>query len=266
MEDTNSFYVSLPSDTASPEFLHSNKITHYRTRLAERLVFNASQWETTLSSFSYKNSWSNVRDGTFEVKKIHNTTGAITTFKPYVRVGRYDNLLDLIQEIKQVLATHEVDQKGTTLGDVINFYYEHISDKCYAIIRNTTGYSIKIKLNSNLCTLMGFEVEEELSSGYHKGKFTSDLNMGFTSMYVYCSMVEPRLVGAIRAPLLRTVPITSQKNEVHMTEFQHLHYIPVPAMDTDVITMDIRQDNGEPVAFEGGKVEATLHFRRIGYK
>ena len=266
MEENNSFYIVLPSDTSSREFIHTNKITKYQTRLPERLKFNSRQWEVSLTDFSYKHTWSNVTEGTFEVTKTNESTGVVTTYSPYVRIGRYESLHDLIDEIKKALTYHDVNEKTLKLGDLINFYYEELSDKCYAIIRDIPNHKIKIKLNPNLSLLMGFEERIEISSGLHRGKFSTDLRRGFTSMYVYCDLVEPRLVGSVRAPLLRTVPITSVKNELKMNEFLNLQYNPVKAVDTDVITMDIRQDNGENVPFEGGKVNATLHFRRIGHR
>jgi hypothetical protein len=48
---------------------------------------------------------------------------------------------------------------------------------------------------------------------------------------------------------------------VHRT-FDPPRYIPVQKKHFDSILVYIRTDTGEPVPFEGGKVVASLHFRR----
>ena len=53
-----------------------------------------------------------------------------------------------------------------------------------------------------------------------------DLRRGFESLYVYSSMVEPRVVGDKIVPLLRIVPITGQHGEMVTTSFEHVHIYP----------------------------------------
>ena len=52
-----------------------------------------------------------------------------------------------------------------------------------------------------------------------------DLRRGFESLYVYSSIVEPRIVGDKIAPLLRIVPITGRHGEMVTTRFDHVQYI-----------------------------------------
>ena len=85
---------------------------------------------------------------------------------------------------------------------------------------------------------------------------------GFESLYVYSSIVEPRIVGDKIAPLLRIVPITGRHGEMVTTRFDHVQYIPVLSREFGSVETEIRDDTGRPVPFERGKVTVTLHFRR----
>ena len=89
-----------------------------------------------------------------------------------------------------------------------------------------------------------------------------DLWRGFESLYVYSSIVEPRIVGDKIAPLLRKVPITGSHGEMVTARFDHVQYIPVLSREFGCVETEISDDTGRPVPFERGKVTATLHFRR----
>ena len=82
------------------------------------------------------------------------------------------------------------------------------------------------------------------------------------SLYVYSSIVEPRIIGDKIAPLLRIVPITGRHGEMVTARFDHVQYMPVLSREFGSIETEIRDDTGRPVPLERGKVTVTLHFRR----
>ena len=88
------------------------------------------------------------------------------------------------------------------------------------------------------------------------------MRRGFESLYVYSSIVEPRIVGDKISPLLRIVPITGIHGEMVTASFDHVQYIPVLSREFGSVETEIRDDTGRPVPFERGKVTVTLHFRR----
>ena len=92
--------------------------------------------------------------------------------------------------------------------------------------------------------------------------YVVDLRRGFESLYVYSSLVEPRIVGDKIVPLLRIVPITGRNGEMVTTRFDHVQYIPVMRREFGTVETEIRDNSGRPVPFERGKVTVTLHFRR----
>lgn len=85
-------------------------------------------------------------------------------------------------------------------------------------------------------------------------------------MYIYCNLVDRQFVSFDRALLPRSVTVNSKKNEVTAIEFSNVLCVSVSANNIDAVHMDIRRDDGSKVPFEGGKVQATVHFIRIGNK
>lgn len=89
-----------------------------------------------------------------------------------------------------------------------------------------------------------------------------DLNRGFYSLYVYCSIVEPVVVGDVRAPLLRVVNIGGKEGASVSRIYQNIQYVPIQTRQFDTIEIYLRSDTGEKISFERGKVVTILHFRR----
>lgn len=89
-----------------------------------------------------------------------------------------------------------------------------------------------------------------------------DLNRGFYSLYVYCSIVEPVVVGDVMAPLIRVVNIGGKEGTFVSRIYQNIQYVPIQTRQFDTVEIDIRNDAGEKISFERGKVVTVLHFRR----
>ena len=95
-----------------------------------------------------------------------------------------------------------------------------------------------------------------------RGYSIVDMSRGFESLYVYSSIVEPRIVGDNIAPLLRILQITGSHGEMVTAHFDHVQFIPVLNCEFGSVETEIRNDTGRPVPFERGKVTVTLHLRR----
>ena len=138
--------------------------------------------------------------------------------------------------------------------------YDSVTQKMRAHLKRQT----KFRLYGDLSDILGFG--NITSDADHTVTLPAnsvvDLRRGFESLYVYSSMVEPRVVGDKIVPLLRIVPITGRHGEMVTTRFDHVQYIPVMSREFGTIETEIRDDTGRPVPFERGKVTVTLHFRR----
>jgi len=90
-----------------------------------------------------------------------------------------------------------------------------------------------------------------------------DFSEGLTSIYVYCDVIEPVIVGDCKVQLLRTLPYRHEPNvEVFNHVFTNLVYTPVQKKHFDTLEVNIMTDTGQPVPFADGKSIVVLHFRR----
>jgi hypothetical protein len=95
-----------------------------------------------------------------------------------------------------------------------------------------------------------------------RGEFSCDLQTSIHALYVYCDLLEYIHVGDIKAPLLRVVDSGGENSDVITRYYERPRYIPVQKKSFDTIEIVIRDDTGERILFESGKVLLTLHFRR----
>ena len=148
------------------------------------------------------------------------------------------------------------------------FSYEPVTQKFVANVKSETTFT----LYGDLPDIRGFGAGMGDSSSTSLASSTRsvvvrsysivDLRRSFESLYVYSSIVEPRIVGDNIATLLRIVRITGSHGEMVTARFDHVQYIPVLSREFCCVETEIRDDTGRPVPFERGKVRVTLHFRR----
>ena len=91
--------------------------------------------------------------------------------------------------------------------------------------------------------------------------FASDLH-GSKTIYVYCDIVEPQIVGDTNAKLIRSVPVEGKMGDVITKTLTNIQYVPVQTKSFEDIEIILRDDTGKPVPFERGNVLVTLHFRQ----
>ena len=86
--------------------------------------------------------------------------------------------------------------------------------------------------------------------------------MAIHGLYVYCNLAESVPVGDVEAPLLRVVSAKGKNGEMQQRNFDQLRYIPLQKKHFDSVEVFIRDDLGNPIPFESGKLLVTLHFKR----
>ena len=95
-----------------------------------------------------------------------------------------------------------------------------------------------------------------------KGELPCDLQTGINALYIYCDLLQFTHVGHIKAPLLRVVDSGEETGGVVTRYYERPRYVPLQKKNFDSIQIVIRDDLGEKIQFESGKVLLTLHFRR----
>ena len=64
------------------------------------------------------------------------------------------------------------------------------------------------------------------------------------------------------APILQTVTVEGEHGSYINKHYERPNYIPLSKNEFSTIDINIRDEAGDLVAFEHGKVNITLHFRR----
>ena len=99
--------------------------------------------------------------------------------------------------------------------------------------------------------------------GQGTATYPPDISYGFNSLYIYCNVVQPQIVGDVYAPLLRTVAIPGVgRGHLIQKTYDQPHYVPVSTDELSTIEINIKDDTGTNVSFASGKVVCKLHFRQ----
>ena len=98
--------------------------------------------------------------------------------------------------------------------------------------------------------------------GEYVSDWVADLKKGLHSLYVYCPLVVPRMVGYAQVPLLGIVPVEGRDGEMITRVFDPKQYCPLLQRRFQTVYIDIRDDTGSIVPFERGRVVVTLHCRK----
>ena len=227
----------------------NNTLAQYITNLPRRIRLSGA-WECGLTEIHYPHDWYNVRNARLMVEHAGNMeTDA------YFADGYYGSAKMLVRALNDGVK-----------GRSVKFSYDPVIQKVCVHMKGDTTFMLYGDLPDILRfgTGDGVVIRTTLTDRKTLTQSNSivDFRRGFESLYVYSSIVEPRIVGDKIAPLLRIVPITGRHGEMVTARFDHVQYIPVLSREFGSIETEIRDDTGRPVPFERGKVTVTLHFRR----
>jgi len=120
---------------------------------------------------------------------------------------------------------------------------------------------LAVELSDGLKHTLGFN-DQFITIDRNIATFYPDIKAGFESLYVYCNIIENQIVGNALAPLLRVVNLQGQRLEIIDKEYDSPHYCNVLQKDINEIEINIRNDMGELVNFEFGRVVVKLHFKK----
>lgn len=107
----------------------------------------------------------------------------------------------------------------------------------------------------------------------HEVSYTAPKLAGLTNripdmFFIYTDICEPYITGDVHAPLLRVVSFDASNNytygAVKIRSFSPPRYVPLLRTNFQTIDIDIRDEFGQPIPFEGGTLTVTLQFKRIG--
>ena len=236
------FYLALPSN-ASMDVYPDNKIGNYRVKLPQTFDLNG-EWEVGLYSVNYPNTWYTLQ---FQQNHIYYSTDGGKTFwsSAIVDYGYYTSIPELVESINTAMKKE--------LGD----------DKNIKFSFNPRTHKVKVTLAKNYCVglyggserILGFGGGGDLKiRKSQESPYVADLHT-ITSIYVYCNIVQPQIVGNTTVPLLRSIAVSGNSGNIITETFNNIQYVPVQTKSFENIEILLRTDTGDPVPFERGKVK-----------
>ena len=293
------YYIKLPSNTNSK--FHENTLSNYTTILKKRLNFPANKdWRCGLAEISYTKSWFNVsedrnldffvEDGTVfrftdpsSIILVEYNPGTYEYVKPTkVCSGHYSspsalieklnkwmkNTLTMCQKIPQLVYNDVKHTVKLNAGKINKFvFFPDFGEEIENILGLVNKEGIRLRL---LAKWQKAKITKtpNISEVFKKEEFNGtrcvDLANSKTHFYIYSNIIEHSLVGDEHAQLLRIIPI---KNDAEFgatvcNTFSNPYLIPLQSKTFDTIEIDIRDDTGNNIQFEFGRVIITLLLRR----
>jgi hypothetical protein len=110
-------------------------------------------------------------------------------------------------------------------------------------------------------SVLGFR-QAIFPAGVYVSEWVANVKKGLNSLYVYCPLVEWRMVGNAQVPLLRIVPVEGRNGEMITRVFDPIQFCPMLQKRLQTVEIDFRDDTGSIVPFERGRVVVILHCRK----
>ena len=266
------FYLTLPSNS-SGQYFPENTMTEFTTKLASTIDLT-DEWEVGLAEIMFPRSWYTIpkKGLKIEVESMlwFTESGQNMTQRAPINInikgGYYNSMDELVLEMNQAAGRAFAHAKLYPDDPVTPpvFEYKHNAKKIIIIMTD----HMQITFPPELETILGLSPEQ--NPLYNKavdatkigGYYSCDLQAGIHALYIYCDLLQFRHVGDIKAPLLRVVDSGGETGDVVTRYYERPRYIPLQKKSFDSIQIVIRDDLGEKIQFESGKVLLTLHFRR----
>ena len=249
------FYLTLPSNS-SMEYYPENTLTSFTTRLPNSISLEGD-WDVGLVEIQYPHNWYNIPEDiqkrTFTLKISENRTNQINTHFS-IDKGYYPTITHVVDTIAKKInnATNQTTQQ-------IIMTYDEITGK----VKGSFEYDLNLKTSNHIQKMLGLD---NPSLNMERGReweasYEADLDP-MDSLYVYCDILEPRVVGDTLAPLVRIVPVEGKHGDLITRIYENVHYIRVQKKNFQTVEINIRDRTGKKVSFEPGTLNITLHFRR----
>ena len=101
-----------------------------------------------------------------------------------------------------------------------------------------------------MLVVMGFGGKEVKITKKTISPYVADITGAMNSIYVYCDIVQPQVVGDTNVKLLRTVPIEGKMGDVVTRTYNNMQHIPGQRKSFEDIEILLRSDTGLPMPFE----------------
>ena len=242
-ERTKPFFLTLPSNSCLDIF-PSNTVANFKVKLPESISLTGD-WEVALVEIQYAHTWSTIRQGVQQTF-IYNVENKQNT--AIVDSGHYDSVSDLVKNLNSCIVKDAQSK--------IQFTYNKRTRKVTVDVKKHAN----IWFTGDIAAALGFDqdcyITRKTTSPY-----TADINARFSSMFVYCNLVNDQIVGDKKVPLLRAVQIEGKYGDTIRKTYQNPLYTPVGMKQFETLEVYLTDESGRRVPFEYGRSICTLHLR-----
>lgn len=112
---------------------------------------------------------------------------------------------------------------------------------------------------TKLGQLLGFE-EQVLTEGSHLATYEPLTYTSFHNLHICSDLISPQFIGASLYPVLQTVTLRGQRDELLTYRFSHPQFYKVCKDSVQLIDMSVLNSEGDVVQFQKGAVICTLVF------
>ena len=244
--EPHDFYITLPSDTSTDTF-PNNTPSEYTTKLSQRIELNG-KWEVALHSVSYV-KWNTIK---LNGESVHYVTNDGTKKTGSLLKDYYESVKEYVAAMNASIL--DADKEKITFA----FHSGKVT------ITLESGYSVHLRKEQAI--ILGFltfndsDIVKKITTT-ETGSYVANLHRE-TSMYIYCDIIEPQIVGNKTVPLLDAI-WDKEKGKREITHsIENLHYVPVRTKSFEEVKVLLRSSTNEPISFEHGHTSITLHFIR----
>ena len=282
LENSNDdhFYVTLPSNSSFDVYGKQHPGA-YKTTLERDVMVNPTEWEVGLTELMYSRTWFNVVNAKMLINipdpKKDRYMESTVCHVPNKRYNSPQHLIDVWNDYLRTACNSGVELK-----------YVKETGRCviYVAPRHL------VRLNAHACSILGFgdykavvikgenganEIphpaglnmlpkEDDVLQIYahiSESFLPVNLNRLINTLYVYSDVIEPQIVGDSYVPLLRSVvDNVGDRGEMASVSFTNVHYKNLSRGVFHDIEVNITDDTGRKIPFEGGRVTVKLHFKK----
>ena len=204
------FYLTLPSDASLNEF-PNNKTTSYCVKLPQSIDLEGV-WEVCLYSISYPNTWYTLQKGVATHLFYADRTGLFQ--QAIMDYGYYQSMQELIKAANKTLSRN--------VSDNIKLTYNAFTGKVTVQINNGFQFAVMKPLS----IILGFGGKDVMLTKTTESPYVADLTT-VSTIYVYCDIVQPQIVGDTSAQLLKSIPAEGKFGDIIAKTFTNIQYLPI---------------------------------------
>ena len=245
-----------------------NKTSDFKVHLPKSVNLEGS-WECGLAEIQYPRSWYTMSQSLEHWVQCKQDNMDIIVF---LLLEYYQNPRDVIDQLnremeKAFAAAADVKMRDpisglTTLPRLrTHLHFNPYSQVASLEIQKPQLKNMRVGLSIPLARMLGFDTMVYRRPGSHVASRVVNLN-NTNAIFVYLDEIQSQIVGETLTPLLDVVAVQSEHGDLVCRRFDKSHYKPILRKHFSDMHISLRDDQGDPIRFEKGKVIMTLHLRR----